>query len=335
MQFGISLMPAYRLTVALLHDPLPREVKQPEGGTFSYEVTAGGQTARGAEVAAAGKEGKKQAKQSAAKALLETLLGRRVEESKAKKAVVSEKKEPAVPRSRVEAWARCLRPPDDEDYVKQLKIFSLNSATGCPKYQVNNVVSLKQGVVSRVEVFCTWNQFYLAGRGETKSEAEQAAAGLMLGKIREVCGLGPTMPAVPPKAGWAAKAPVKTPPGPQGANLAAVLARVTARPELEPVQALEEAAHELGGDGPEYSIAGVENVGTTVTVTVSCSWRGLAEPGRAASKRLAEVAAARAMLTTLRQLGPGQLEVAEEEAPVKEEEVEDSSTQYCCFPPGL
>ena len=37
-------------------------------------------------------------------------------------------------------WTKCLKllPTDDDDFVKQLKIFSLNSNTGLPKYQVSN-----------------------------------------------------------------------------------------------------------------------------------------------------------------------------------------------------
>ena len=39
-----------------------------------------------------------------------------------------------------ELWTKCLKllPSDDDDFVKQLKIFSLNSNTGLPQYQVSN-----------------------------------------------------------------------------------------------------------------------------------------------------------------------------------------------------
>ena len=42
--------------------------------------------------------------------------------------------------SNKQLWTKCLKllPTDDEDFVKQLKIFSLNSNTGLPKYQVSN-----------------------------------------------------------------------------------------------------------------------------------------------------------------------------------------------------
>ena len=49
---------------------------------------------------------------------------------------------------------------DDEDYVKQLKIFSLNSAPVKLKYQVNSVDQWCPGGPEEIEVFCTWNQFF-------------------------------------------------------------------------------------------------------------------------------------------------------------------------------
>ena len=75
-------------------------------------------------------------------------------------------------------WRKCveLLSLDDEDYVEQLKIFSLNSATVKLKYQVNSVDQRCPGGPEEIEVFCTWNQFFLSGLGLTKSEAEQAAA---------------------------------------------------------------------------------------------------------------------------------------------------------------
>ena len=47
-------------------------------------------------------------------------------------------------------------PLDDEDYVKQPKIFSLNSAAVKPKYQVNSVDQRCPGGPEEIEVFCTY-----------------------------------------------------------------------------------------------------------------------------------------------------------------------------------
>ena len=39
-----------------------------------------------------------------------------------------------------------------------------------------------------IEVFCTWNKFFLSARAEEKSEAEQNAARATLNKVKQLCG---------------------------------------------------------------------------------------------------------------------------------------------------
>ena len=97
-------------------------------------------------------------------------------------ALVQEEGTTMVAISNKQLWTKCLKllPTDDDDFVKQLKIFSLNSNTGLPKYQVNNTGG-KEGLI---EVFCTWNKFFLSARAEEKSEAEQNAARATLNKVR-------------------------------------------------------------------------------------------------------------------------------------------------------
>ena len=48
--------------------------------------------------------------------------------------------------SNKQLWTKCLKllPTDDDDFVKQLKIFSLNSNTGLPKYQVS--ININEGL---------------------------------------------------------------------------------------------------------------------------------------------------------------------------------------------
>ena len=106
---------------------------------------------------------------------------------------------------------------------------------------------------------------------------------------------------------------------------------------------LEELAHRVGGESPEFSISGVENSGRTVSVRVTCRWRGMVSVGKGESKTLAEVEAAKVMMETLGKFA-GPLPVAleerlteEEEAAddvKKEQEEEDDETKYCCFPQG-
>ena len=43
----------------------------------------------------------------------------------------------------------------------------------------------KEGLI---EVFCTWNKFFLSARAEEKSEAEQNAARASLNKVKQLCG---------------------------------------------------------------------------------------------------------------------------------------------------
>ena len=92
---------------------------------------------------------KKDARKEAAKALLEKLDENGIRLSsgmKSKTASIGgggdheEEETTMVAISNKQLWTKCLKllPTDDDDFVKQLKIFSLNSNTGLPKYQVSN-----------------------------------------------------------------------------------------------------------------------------------------------------------------------------------------------------
>ena len=105
---------------------------------------------------------------------------------------------------------------------------------------------------------------------------------------------------------------------------------------------LEELAHRVGGENPEFSISGVENSGLTVSVRVTCKWRGMVCVGKGESKTLAEVEAAKVMMETLGKFVeplPVALEerLTEKEEAVdakKEQDEEDDETKYCSFPQG-
>ena len=154
---------------------------------------------------------KKDARKEAAKDLLEKLEEKGISLSagmKSKTANIKagggncEEETTVVAVSNKQLWTKCLKllPTDDEDFVKQLKIFSLNSNTGLPKYQVsNNILKDKDwtflpqvnntgGKEGLIEVFCTWNKFFLSARAEEKSDAEQNAARATLNKVRIIFG---------------------------------------------------------------------------------------------------------------------------------------------------
>ena len=96
---------------------------------------------------------KKDARKEAAKALLEKLEenGIKLSSSMKSKTVSNtgagdhEEETTMVAISNKQLWTKCLKllPTDDDDYVKQLKIFSLNSNTGLPKYQVSIDISTR------------------------------------------------------------------------------------------------------------------------------------------------------------------------------------------------
>ena len=157
------------LSLSLPFPPLHRTVSKPkvpgQAGQFCVEVVACSQKATGSGANI------KVAKHAAARALLQQLselppesssllvvakgknkknkgvkeleLREKREKELREEEVVKELKEEVVHGKFVltkkELYRRCLDllPTDDEDYVKQLKIFSLNSATTGPKYQVN------------------------------------------------------------------------------------------------------------------------------------------------------------------------------------------------------
>ena len=91
---------------------------------------------------------KKDARKEAAKALLEKLEENGIRLSSGMKSKTAgncgagdhEEETTMVAISNKQLWTKCLKllPTDDDDFVKQLKIFSLNSNTGLPKYQVSN-----------------------------------------------------------------------------------------------------------------------------------------------------------------------------------------------------
>ena len=311
------------------------------------EVSADGQTATGSAPQ------KKQARRVAAKELLDKLLDDPKVKAKGGKVVAENTVElEKVKVDNKDLWTKCIKllPTDDEDYVKQLKIFSLNSATGLPRYKYEAAGG------TAVEVTCLWNQFFLPGRGETRSAGEQAAAMAMLNKVREVCGMPAMAPRAVARKVWVPKALVTAPGEAVTADVVAVYKAVMGRGRaaVDPRGSLEELADRLGCDGPEFAISGVENMGLEVTVAVGCCWRGMEVEGRAASKRLAEAAAARAVLAELGELvarGPEQAaDTSQDSVDVtyasmeargggeveagEKEEGESEDTRYCCFPLG-
>ena len=92
---------------------------------------------------------KKDARKEAARDLLEKLEENGISLSTAMKSKTlvngdgsgnQEEGTTMVAVSNKQLWTKCLKllPTDDDDFVKQLKIFSLNSNTGLPKYQVSD-----------------------------------------------------------------------------------------------------------------------------------------------------------------------------------------------------
>ena len=95
---------------------------------------------------------KKDARQEAARVLLEKLEQNGISLSSGMKSKTASKSggggdheevTTMVAVSNKKLWTECLKllPTDDDDFVKQLKIFSLNSNTGLPKYQVSNNIN--------------------------------------------------------------------------------------------------------------------------------------------------------------------------------------------------
>ena len=174
--------------------------------------------------------------------------------------------------------------------------------------------------------------------------------------MREVCGLEPISQR-PVTKKWTPKSKIKAPGdvGMEtygGEELMAAYKEVVAKADaIQPrsssrtwsfLKQLEELAHRVGGESPEFSISGVENSGLTVSVRVTCRWRGMVSIGKGESKTLAEVEAAKVMMETLGKF-VGPLPVALEERLTeedetmdvkKEQEEEDDETKYCCFPQG-
>lgn len=95
---------------------------------------------------------KKDARKEAARVLLEMLDKNGISLSSGMKSKTASKSggggdheevTTMVAVSNKKLWTECLKllPTDDDDFVKQLKIFSLNSNTGLPKYQVSNNIN--------------------------------------------------------------------------------------------------------------------------------------------------------------------------------------------------
>lgn len=172
-----------------------------------------------------------------------------------------------------------------------------------------------------------------------------------------MCGLDPLPQEASVKKNWTPKSRIKAPGEVSldkygGEGLMAAFKEVVAKAEaLKPrswsfAKQLEEVSHRVGGESPEFTISGIENSGTAVTVRVTCKWRGMLSVGKGESKTLAEVEASKVMMDTLGKFaGPPPVALEERMAEGEEdaldikkeeeaEDEEDDETKYCCFPQG-
>ena len=202
-----------------------------------------------------------------------------------------------------ETWRECMLQlkHKEKDSVVMLAIFSLNTGTGSPKYQITEALK------TCVKVMCTWNMFFMECVAETRLQAEQKSAFKMLNNIRSICGLD--------------QIPEKTPLDIETIDSNEIIKDEHIPEEIKilliknedvlkdrktvksHVKRLEIFSSKLACPVmPNYLITKVDTEGVCVEVEVECSWLTLITRGREGNRSKAEEVAAEFMIKDIQKI---------------------------------